>query len=88
MRCYPGLGSCPLPTLALALAFKSTIETRKPPLREYCRDAQTDDGAQFEPNWDLASPSAADYEVDQRVSWSEVKAAILMRGGVGLRGSP
>jgi hypothetical protein len=32
-------------------------------------DAQTDDGAQIAPDWDLATQPAPDYEVDQRVNW-------------------
>jgi hypothetical protein len=28
-----------------------------------------DDGAQIEPNWDLAAQPAPDFEVDQRISW-------------------
>ena len=31
--------------------------------------AQMDDGAQSEPQWDLAAQPAPDYEVDQRVDW-------------------
>ncbi len=31
--------------------------------------AQTDDGVQIEPDWDLAAQPAPDYEVDQRVNW-------------------
>jgi hypothetical protein len=27
------------------------------------------DGAQIEPDWDLAAQPAPDYEVDQRISW-------------------
>ena len=55
-----------LPTLALA--SKSTIETRKPPLWDD-GDAQVDDGVQCDPDWDLAAQPAPDYEVDQRISW-------------------
>jgi hypothetical protein len=40
---------------------------RGPPLWEDC-DAQMDDGAQIEPDWDLAAQSTPDYEVDQRVN--------------------
>jgi hypothetical protein len=39
-----------------------------PPLWEDC-DAQTDDGVQIEPDWDLAAQPTPDYEVDQRVNW-------------------
>jgi hypothetical protein len=28
-----------------------------------------DDGAQIEPDWDLAAPPAPDFDVDQRVNW-------------------
>jgi len=59
--------------LALALAFKSTIETRKPPLWDHCGNAQTGDGAQIEPHWatdwDGAAQPAPDFEVDQCISW-------------------
>ena len=56
-----------LPTLALA--SKSTIETRKPPLWDD-GDAQVDDGVQIEPtDWDLAAQPAPDFEVDQRINW-------------------
>ena len=41
---------------------------RGPPLWDDC-DAQTDDGVQFEPDWDLAAHPASDYEVDQHVNW-------------------
>lgn len=39
-----------------------------PPLRQGC-DAQEHDGVQAEPDWDLASQPAPDYEVDQRINW-------------------
>jgi hypothetical protein len=42
---------------------------RAPPLWDECGDAQSDDGAQIEPDWDLAAQPAPDYEVDQRISW-------------------
>lgn len=32
-------------------------------------DAQMGDGAQIEPDWDLAAQPAPDYEVDQRINW-------------------
>ena len=41
---------------------------RGPPLWNDC-DAQIVDGAQIEPDWDLAAQPAPDYEVDQRVNW-------------------
>jgi hypothetical protein len=41
---------------------------RGPPLWDEC-DAQMGDGAQIEPDWDLAAQPAPDYEVDQRISW-------------------
>jgi hypothetical protein len=40
-----------------------------PPLWDNCSDAQMDDGAQTEPDWDLAAQPAPDFEVDQRISW-------------------
>ena len=40
---------------------------RGPPLWDEC-DAQMGDGAQIEPDWDLAAQPAPDYEVDQRIS--------------------
>ena len=42
---------------------------RGPPLWEECGDAQMGDGAQIEPDWDLAAQPAPVYEVDQRISW-------------------
>ena len=42
---------------------------RGPPLWEDCGDAQTDEGVQSDPHWDLAAKPAPDYEVDQRISW-------------------
>ena len=42
---------------------------RGPPLWDECGDAQSDDGAQIEPDWDLAAQPAPVYEVDQRISW-------------------
>ena len=42
---------------------------RGPPLWEDCGDAQIDQGAQIEPDWDLAAQPAPEYEVDQRISW-------------------
>ena len=42
---------------------------RGPPLWDECGGAQMDDGAQIEPNWDLAAQPAPDYEVDQRINW-------------------
>ena len=33
----------------------------------------------MEPDWDLAAQPAPDFEVDQRVNWSMVEAAILTR---------
>ena len=41
---------------------------RGPPLWDAC-DAQTDDGVQTEPDWDMAEQPAPDYEVDQRINW-------------------
>jgi hypothetical protein len=41
---------------------------RGPPLWDDC-DAQMDDGAHIEPDWDLAAQPAPDFEVDQRVNW-------------------
>ena len=42
--------------------------TRGPPLWEHC-DAQIDHGEQIEPDWNLATQTASDYDVDQRISW-------------------
>jgi hypothetical protein len=42
---------------------------RRPPLWEDCGDAQMDDGAQSEPDWDLAAQPAPDFEVDQCINW-------------------
>ena len=41
---------------------------RGPPLWDEC-DAQVGEGAQVEPDWDLAGQPAPDYEVDRRVNW-------------------
>jgi hypothetical protein len=41
---------------------------RAPPLWDECGDTQMDDGAQIEPDSDLAAQPAPDYEVDQRIS--------------------
>ncbi len=41
---------------------------RGPPLWVDC-GAQMDDGAQSEPQWDMAAQPAPDYEIDQRVNW-------------------
>ena len=41
---------------------------RAPPLWDECGDAQSDDGAQIEPDWYLAAQPAPAYEVDQRIS--------------------
>ena len=41
---------------------------RGPPLWQDC-DAQTGEGAQIDPDWDLAAQPAPDYEVDQRINW-------------------
>jgi hypothetical protein len=42
---------------------------RGPPLWDSGGDAQMGDGAQIEPDWDLAEQPAPDFEVDQRISW-------------------
>lgn len=41
---------------------------RGPPLWQDC-DAQTREGVQIEPDWDLAAQPAPDDEVDQRINW-------------------
>ena len=41
---------------------------RGPPLWGECGDAQVGEGAEVEPDWDLAVPGP-DYEFDQRVNW-------------------
>jgi hypothetical protein len=62
---------------------------RGPPLWDDCSDAQMDDEVQIEPaDWDLAPQEAPDFEVDQRISWGMVEAAILTCRWVGLRGPP
>ena len=72
-----------LPTLALA--SKSTIETRKPPLWDD-GDAQVDDGVQIEPtDWDLAAQPAPDFEVDQRINWCPGKTVTQTRWRVAMR---
>lgn len=38
------------------------------PMWEDC-DAQAGQGAQVEPDWDLAAQPTPDYEVDQRTNW-------------------
>ena len=42
---------------------------RGPPLWDDCGDVQVGEGAEGEPDWDLAAQPAPDYEVDQRVNW-------------------
>jgi hypothetical protein len=42
---------------------------RGPPLWEDCGDAQIGDGAQIDPDWDVAAQPAPDFEFDQRISW-------------------
>ena len=37
---------------------------RGPPLWDDCGDAQTDDGVNMEPDWDLAPQAAPDFEMD------------------------
>ena len=54
---------------------------RGPPRWEGC-DAPVDDGAQGEPDWDLA---AQPDEVDQRVNWSPSEAAVSIAAGTQLR---
>ena len=56
---------------------------RGPPLWDDCGDAQMGEGVEVEPDWDLAAQSAPDFDVDQRVNWRQVKAAILTRCGQG-----
>ncbi|HNV60297.1 MAG TPA: transposase [Rhodoferax sp.] len=41
---------------------------RGPPLWDDC-DAQVGEGADGEPDWDMAAQPAPDYEVDQSVNW-------------------
>jgi hypothetical protein len=41
---------------------------RGPPLWDEC-DAQMGEGVEVEPNWDKATQSAPDDEVEQRISW-------------------
>jgi Putative transposase len=49
---------------------------RGPPLWEDC-DAQLGEGTQIEPDWDLSAQSAPGYEVDQRVNWRVLEAAVF-----------
>jgi hypothetical protein len=42
---------------------------RGPPLWDDGGDAQMDDGAHIEPDWDLAAQPAPDYETDQCINW-------------------
>ena len=42
---------------------------RGPPLWDECGGAQTGEGVNIAPDWDLAAQPAPDYEIDQRVSW-------------------
>lgn len=42
---------------------------RGPPLWDGCGDVPMDNGAQFEPDWDLAAQPAPDFDVDQRINW-------------------
>ena len=39
----------------------------------------------MEPDWDLAVQPAPNFEVDQRVNWSMVEAAILTRCALAMR---
>lgn len=41
---------------------------RGPPLCDDFGDAQVGEGAQIDPDWDLAEQPAPDYEVDQRIN--------------------
>ena len=43
-------------------------QPRGPPMWED-GDAQTGEGIQIDPDWDLAGQPAPDYEVDQRSNW-------------------
>ena len=42
---------------------------RGPPLCDDHGEAQAGEGAQGEPDWDLAGQPAPDYEVDRQVNW-------------------
>jgi hypothetical protein len=42
---------------------------RRPPLWDGCNAQQMGDGIHVAPNWDDAAQQAADFEVNQRVSW-------------------
>ena len=52
---------------------------RAPPLRDECGDAQSDDGAQIEPDWDLAAQPAPGYEVDQRPTHPSQRYGFCLR---------
>ena len=43
--------------------------TRMPSLRDDCSDVQTNEAVHMEPDWDLATQPAPDFELDQRVNW-------------------
>jgi len=42
---------------------------RGPPLWEDDCDAQMDEGAHIEPDWDPAEQPVPDFDADQRVNW-------------------
>lgn len=54
--------------VAMALAAPAQAATAHYLWADY-GDAQMVDGAQIEPDWDLAAQPASDYEIDQRVNW-------------------
>ncbi len=54
--------------LLCSIALSLTVLARAPPLLDDSGDACIDDGAQIEPDRDLAAQAALDHEVDQR-SW-------------------
>ena len=58
---------------------------REPPLWDDCSEAQTDEGVHIEPDWDLAAQPAPDFEVNQRINWWMIEAAILTRRGLAMR---
>ena len=59
--------------------------TRSPSLWDDCSDAQTNAAVHMEPDWDLAVQPAPHFEVDQRVNWRMVEAAILNRCALAMR---
>ncbi len=58
---------------------------RGPPLWDECDAPVVGECVDAVPDWDLAAQPAPDCQVDQRISWRQVKLAFLQRFGVGPR---